>query len=137
MQCPTCASDVPAKAHYCSKCGHQVPIKPSYPISVEALAQELGTNTDWILIRLKQEGVKWAATPLGSLTFGQAETVREWFKNPGKKKPELGFGQILFGALIMAGLAGVIVGMACRSERVGIITTAVVFVVLAALVRFT
>src|SRR2546423_14600072 len=137
MQCPSCASDLPAKAHFCSKCGHQLPTELSYPISVEALARELGTSSDWILIRLKEEGVKWAATPMGSLTFGQAETIREWFKSPGKKKPELGFAQISFGILIMAGCAGVIVGMVCRSEKVGIITTAVVFFVLAGRVRLT
>lgn len=139
MKCPSCASDLPAKAHYCSKCGHPLPTQPgtSYPIAVEDLARELGTNSDWILLRLKQEGVKWAATPQGGLSFGQAETVREWYKNPGKTKPELGLGQTLIVALLMAGFVGVIVGMVCRSERVGIITTAVVFAALTALVRLT
>jgi ABC-type uncharacterized transport system permease subunit len=37
----------------------------------------------------------------------------------------------------MAGFVGAIVGMVCRSERVGIITTAVVFAALTALVRLT
>jgi translation initiation factor IF-2 len=47
-------------------------------VRVNALAKELGVESKDILTKLKGEGLNWAHNHMSTLTFGQAETVKEW-----------------------------------------------------------
>ncbi len=47
---------------------------------MNALAKELDLESRDILTKLKGEGLDWAHNHMSTLTYGQAETVREWYK---------------------------------------------------------
>jgi len=49
-------------------------------VRVSVLATELGLESKDIIGKLKGEGLDWARNHMSTLTFGQAETVREWVK---------------------------------------------------------
>ncbi|MDB5319516.1 MAG: infB, partial [Phycisphaerales bacterium] len=50
-------------------------------VRVNALAKEMGLESKDILSKLKGEGLDWAHNHMSTLTFGQAETVREWYRS--------------------------------------------------------
>jgi translation initiation factor IF-2 len=47
---------------------------------VNALAKELGLESKDILSKLKGEGLDWAHNHMSTLTYGQAETVKQWYR---------------------------------------------------------
>jgi translation initiation factor IF-2 len=50
-------------------------------VRVNALAKELGLESKDILNKLKGEGLDWAHNHMSTLTYGQAETVKEWYRS--------------------------------------------------------
>jgi translation initiation factor IF-2 len=49
-------------------------------VRVNALAKEMGLESKDILSKLKGEGLDWAHNHMSTLTYGQAETVKEWYR---------------------------------------------------------
>jgi len=56
---------------------------------VNALAKEMNLESKDILSKLKAEGLDWAHNHMSTLTYGQAETVKEWYRSGqlGSGKP--------------------------------------------------
>src|SRR3954466_650572 len=50
-------------------------------VRVNALAKEMNLESKDILQKLKGEGLDWAHNHMSTLTYGQAETVREWHRS--------------------------------------------------------
>jgi hypothetical protein len=50
-------------------------------VRVNALAKEMGIESKDILSKLKGEGLDWAHNHMSTLTYGQAETVKEWYRS--------------------------------------------------------
>src|SRR4051812_12091359 len=50
-------------------------------VRVNALAKEMGLESKDILSKLKGEGLDWAHNHMSTLTYGQAETVKEWYRS--------------------------------------------------------
>jgi len=49
-------------------------------VRVNALAKEMDLESKDILSKLKAEGLDWAHNHMSTLTYGQAETVKEWYR---------------------------------------------------------
>jgi translation initiation factor IF-2 len=50
-------------------------------VRVNALAKEMNLESKDILSKLKAEGLDWAHNHMSTLTYGQAETVKEWYRS--------------------------------------------------------
>lgn len=50
-------------------------------VRVNALAKEMNLESKDILSKLKDEGLDWAHNHMSTLTYGQAETVKEWYRS--------------------------------------------------------
>src|SRR3982751_6656151 len=50
-------------------------------VRVNALAKEINLESKDILGKLKTEGLDWAHNHMSTLTYGQAETVKEWYRS--------------------------------------------------------
>jgi translation initiation factor IF-2 len=50
-------------------------------VRVNALAKDMGLESKDILSKLKAEGLDWAHNHMSTLTYGQAETVKEWYRS--------------------------------------------------------
>ncbi len=48
---------------------------------MNALAKEMNLESKDILSKLKAEGLDWAHNHMSTLTYGQAETVKEWYRS--------------------------------------------------------
>jgi hypothetical protein len=78
-----------------------VPEAAKSGVRVNSLAKEMGIESKDILAKLKGEGLDWAHNHTSTLTFGQAETVREWNRSGelGGAKPATPAGLLGFETL--------------------------------------